>query len=77
MRWAAVVDLYGLQAASKCHIKEAELYLRHQTEMANYVTCCVAKPDDAGTKMRFVLSLKVPRTKAEDKSEEHQGVDAG
>ena len=36
--------------------------------MANHVTCCVAKPDDAGTKMRFVMSLKVPRTKAEDKS---------
>ena len=35
--------------------------------MANYVTCCVAKPDDVGTKMRFVMSLKVPRTKAEDK----------
>ena len=36
--------------------------------MANYVTCCKAMSDDAGTKMRFVLSLKVPRTKVEDKT---------
>ena len=48
--------------------KRGELYLRNQTEMASYVTCCKAKPDDAGTKMRFVLSLKVPRTKVEDKT---------